>query len=71
MDGFQNLCKISVPCPETHPYAYYKGLFCCKYDEDMSGMKHTDGTTNTCKDGEYVECEDGAGGCIGYVPGLF
>ena len=54
-------------CPESHPFAYSLGKYCCKHGIEKSYAPHGDkcdgGTISVdstcCKDDEYADCLSG------------
>ena len=45
-------------CPETHPYAYFDGQFCCKTSKSCAEENGTQLSTDSscCESNAFVEC---------------
>ena len=47
--------NIEVSCPTTHPFAYFRGQYCCETDEDFYGNPISI-TSTTCRHENFVFC---------------
>ena len=46
-------------CPDSHPFAFFAGDQCCKYNVDESGKRLTLHSLS-CKGNEILYCKDAA-----------
>ena len=58
--AIRTFCYISVSyCPVSHPYAFFKGKYCCEGDRGCDGA-YIDYSNNCCKKGNYLNCPSSA-----------
>lgn len=46
-------------CPVSHPYAFFKGKYCCEDERGCDGA-YIDYSNNCCKKGNYLNCPSAA-----------
>ena len=58
--SIQTFYCISVSyCPVSHPYAFFKGKYCCEDERGCDGA-YIDYSNNCCKKGNYLNCPSAA-----------
>ena len=46
---------LGATCPNTHPFSYNGGDFCCEWAEDLYQQK-LGAHSKTCAYGDYIKC---------------